>query len=225
MGFLLGDIGVGYCFVTLGDLLIEVFEFLFASELLFFLAAPRFREGGFDLFDFLLFSGEGGSGGEESGLELAERLAFFGKGRLSVFLGGEGYIEGFEALSFLEVGRLEGRAFALGGLDLGAQLGEFLASSGDVLAKGLEFSLGLFGGLAIGSRAIFEGFIGGGELLLGFVQFADESLKFGFVFGGELPSGVFRTILLLNPTDVFRILCFKWIGSSASPLGLSALTT
>jgi len=44
------------------------------------------------------------------------------------------------------------------------------------------------------------------------------------VFGGELPSSVFRTILLLNPTDVFRILCFKWIGSSASPLGLSALT-
>lgn len=43
-------------------------------------------------------------------------------------------------------------------------------------------------------------------------------------FGGELPSGVFRTILLLNPTDVFRVLCFKWIGSAGSPLGLSALT-
>lgn len=42
---------------------------------------------------------------------------------------------------------------------------------------------------------------------------------------GKVPSGLFTALLLLNPTDVFRILCFKWIHGAASPLGLSDVMT
>ncbi len=41
------------------------------------------------------------------------------------------------------------------------------------------------------------------------------------VSGGELPAALFSTLLLMNPTDVFRLLCFKWISGVASPLGLT----
>lgn len=40
---------------------------------------------------------------------------------------------------------------------------------------------------------------------------------------GKVSTGLFSVLLLLNPTDVFRMLCFKWIGSAASPLGLAAV--
>ncbi len=39
---------------------------------------------------------------------------------------------------------------------------------------------------------------------------------------GDVPAGLFGALLLLNPTDAFRMLCFRWVGSAASPLGLSA---
>lgn len=38
---------------------------------------------------------------------------------------------------------------------------------------------------------------------------------------GGLPAGLFTTLLLCNPTDVFRVLCFTWIDTAAGPLGLS----
>ncbi len=39
---------------------------------------------------------------------------------------------------------------------------------------------------------------------------------------GGLPAGLFTTLLLLNPTDVFRILCFTWIDAAAVPLGMTS---
>jgi len=40
---------------------------------------------------------------------------------------------------------------------------------------------------------------------------------------GTIPNTVVTALLLLNPTDVFRILCFQWIEGAASPLGLAAV--
>lgn len=47
----------------------------------------------------------------------------------------------------------------------------------------------------------------------------------GFLVGypGEVPATVFGFLMLLNPTDVFRLLAFTWVGSAASPLGLSTV--
>ena len=44
------------------------------------------------------------------------------------------------------------------------------------------------------------------------------------LLGDRLPPGLFGYLLLLNPTDVFRLLCFSWVGSAASPLGLAAIS-
>ena len=44
------------------------------------------------------------------------------------------------------------------------------------------------------------------------------------LFGERIPPGLFGYLLLLNPTDVFRLLCFSWVGSAASPLGLAAVS-
>ena len=44
------------------------------------------------------------------------------------------------------------------------------------------------------------------------------------VYPGELPPLVFEGLLLLNPTDVFRLLAFSWTGGAAVPLGLATLT-
>jgi Cu-processing system permease protein len=42
--------------------------------------------------------------------------------------------------------------------------------------------------------------------------------------GGEIPTFVFGALLLLNPLDVFRLLCFDSVGSAAAPLGLSTVS-
>jgi len=43
-------------------------------------------------------------------------------------------------------------------------------------------------------------------------------------FGEALPVTVFGAMLLLNPTDVFRLIAFTWVGSAASPLGLATVS-
>lgn len=43
------------------------------------------------------------------------------------------------------------------------------------------------------------------------------------LFGDRIAAGLFGYLLLLNPTDVFRLLCFSWVGSAASPLGLATV--
>lgn len=42
--------------------------------------------------------------------------------------------------------------------------------------------------------------------------------------GGQIPESVFGAMLLLNPTDVFRLIAFTWVGSAASPLGLATVS-
>jgi Cu-processing system permease protein len=42
-------------------------------------------------------------------------------------------------------------------------------------------------------------------------------------YPGEVPTSLFGALLLLNPTDVFRLLAFSWVGSAASPLGLATV--
>jgi Cu-processing system permease protein len=43
-------------------------------------------------------------------------------------------------------------------------------------------------------------------------------------FGGDIPQSAFGAMLLLNPTDVFRLIAFTWVGSAASPLGLATVS-
>jgi Cu-processing system permease protein len=43
------------------------------------------------------------------------------------------------------------------------------------------------------------------------------------VYPGEVPPALFGSALLLNPTDIFRLLAFSWVGSAASPLGLATV--
>ena len=43
------------------------------------------------------------------------------------------------------------------------------------------------------------------------------------VYPGALPPALFGSALLLNPTDIFRLLAFSWVGSAASPLGLATV--
>ncbi|GMR21887.1 MAG: ABC transporter permease subunit [Acidobacteriota bacterium] len=43
-------------------------------------------------------------------------------------------------------------------------------------------------------------------------------------FGGQIPGSAFGAMLLLNPTDVFRLIAFTWVGSAASPLGLATVS-
>ena len=43
-------------------------------------------------------------------------------------------------------------------------------------------------------------------------------------FGGQIPASAFAAMLLLNPTDVFRLIAFTWVGSAASPLGLATVS-
>jgi Cu-processing system permease protein len=43
------------------------------------------------------------------------------------------------------------------------------------------------------------------------------------VFPSAIPTAAFGAALLLNPTDVFRLLAFSLIGSAASPMGLSTI--
>lgn len=43
-------------------------------------------------------------------------------------------------------------------------------------------------------------------------------------FGGQIPETAFGAMLLLNPTDVFRLIAFTWVGSAASPLGLATVS-
>ncbi len=42
-------------------------------------------------------------------------------------------------------------------------------------------------------------------------------------YSGEIPAHLFGVLLLLNPSDVYRLLCFQSIGSAASPLGLATV--
>lgn len=45
------------------------------------------------------------------------------------------------------------------------------------------------------------------------------------LFPGALSPAMFGVVLLLNPTDVFRLLAFSWVGSAASPLGLATVAS
>ena len=42
--------------------------------------------------------------------------------------------------------------------------------------------------------------------------------------GGAVPESLFGSAMLLNPTDIFRLIAFSWVGSAASPLGLATVS-
>ncbi len=106
----------------------------------------------------------------------------------------------------------------------GVEVGAYVLLCGLALVLGVVF-LGLSFLLSLLSRDRTRAVVASLFVWIGSV-FVFDLVLVGVLIatGGELPSGLFRALLLLNPTDVFRILCFKWIGSSASSLGLSTLT-
>jgi len=58
-----------------------------------------------------------------------------------------------------------------------------------------------------------------------FAVFVFDLLLVGLLIasGGKVPTGLFGGLLLANPADVFRLLCFHWVGSAASPMGLASV--
>ena len=117
-----------------------------------------------------------------------------------------------------------GAAGVVLGLWSGIELGGYVLLCGLALVLGVVF-LGLSFLLSLLSRDRTRAVVASLFVWIGSV-FVFDLVLVGMLIasGGELPSGLFHTLLLLNPTDVFRILCFKWMGSAASSLGLSTLT-
>ncbi|MGD2064555.1 MAG: ABC transporter permease [Nitrospirota bacterium] len=58
-----------------------------------------------------------------------------------------------------------------------------------------------------------------------FAVFVFDLLLVGLliVSAGKVPAALFGALLLANPADVFRLLCFHWVGSAASPVGLASV--
>ena len=58
-----------------------------------------------------------------------------------------------------------------------------------------------------------------------FAVFIFDLLLLGLliVSAGKVPAALFAALLLANPADVYRLLCFHWVGSTASPMGLASV--
>ncbi len=105
------------------------------------------------------------------------------------------------------------------GLDLGPYLSLIVLA----LVLGVVF-LGLSFLLSILSRDRGRAIVSSVFVWICFVLVFDLMLVGALVVSeGGIPDEVVSGLLLLNPTDVFRILCFKWIAGSGSPLGLSGV--
>ena len=105
----------------------------------------------------------------------------------------------------------------------GVVVGEFIALLGLVLGLGVAF-LALSFLVSILSRE--HGRSVASSVLVWIVAvFLFDLVLVGVLVGysGEIPTPVFGALLLLNPADVFRLLCFSWVGSAASPLGLATV--
>lgn len=103
------------------------------------------------------------------------------------------------------------------GLDLGAHL----ALTGLALLLGTSF-LALSFLLSLLARDRDRAIASSVFVWLGTVLIFDL-LLIGLLMlvGGQVPAALFGALLLVNPTDVFRLLCFTWIEGVASPLGLT----
>jgi len=58
-----------------------------------------------------------------------------------------------------------------------------------------------------------------------FAVFIFDLLLLGLliVSAGKVPAALFAALLLANPADVYRLLCFHWVGSTAAPMGLASV--
>jgi Cu-processing system permease protein len=116
--------------------------------------------------------------------------------------------------------------FAVSGAVLlwaGANVGETLAVVSFSLVLGIVF-LALSFLLSILSKDRARA-VASSILVWIFAVFVFDLMLVGTLIaaGGKVPTALFSGLLLLNPTDVFRVLCFKWVESAATPLGLSGI--
>jgi Cu-processing system permease protein len=105
----------------------------------------------------------------------------------------------------------------------GLDLGPYVALIGLAVVLGVVF-LGLSFLLSLLSRDRVRAIVSSLFVWICFVLVFDLMLVGALVLSeGGIPSRVVSGLILLNPTDVFRILCFKWIAGSGAPLGLSGV--
>lgn len=108
-------------------------------------------------------------------------------------------------------------------LTVGIDVGEFALLVVLVLALGAVF-LALSFLVAILSRDPARGVATSVLVWIVSVFLFDLGLVGALVlFPGALSPAMFGAALLLNPTDIFRLLAFSWVGSAASPLGLATV--
>ncbi len=106
---------------------------------------------------------------------------------------------------------------------VGVQPGEYLVFAGLTLLLGLAF-LSLAFLVSIVSRDRARAVAHAIFLWVVAVLVYDLVLVGVLVLYREtIPPASFGYLLLLNPSDVFRLLCFHWVGSAASPLGLATV--
>ena len=106
----------------------------------------------------------------------------------------------------------------------GLEIGEYLVLTGLSLLLGVVF-LAIAFLVSLQARDRGKAIAASVFIWLGSVFLYDLVLVGILVLSeGEIPGGVLSGLLLLNPTDAFRILCLRVIESSASPLGLSTLS-
>lgn len=117
--------------------------------------------------------------------------------------------------------------FALSGLLLvlwvGVSAVEYLALTGLALLLGTTFlALSFLVSLLARERGRA---IASSVFLWIFAIFVFDLILVGILVlsGGKLPASLFGALLLANPADCFRLLCFQWIGSAATPLGLASV--
>jgi len=108
-------------------------------------------------------------------------------------------------------------------LTIGIDLGEYALLLGLVLALGACF-LGLSFLISILSRDHARS-VASSVLVWIFAVLVFDLVLVGVLvlYPGEIPTALFGAALLLNPTDIFRLLAFSWVGSAASPLGLATV--
>jgi len=130
---------------------------------------------------------------------------------------------GFVLALAIAVGSGLAIAGVITGLWLGVAVGEYLRLLALALLLGAAFlALSFLVSLLARERGRA---IASSVFVWLFAVFIFDLLLVGLliVSAGKVPAPLFAGLLLANPADVYRLLCFHWVGSTASPMGLASV--
>jgi len=130
---------------------------------------------------------------------------------------------GFVLALTIAVGSGLAIAGVITGLWLGVPVGEYLGLLALALLLGAAFlALSFLVSLLARERGRA---IASSVFVWLFAVFIFDLLLVGLliVSAGKVPAPLFAGLLLANPADVYRLLCFHWVGSTASPMGLASV--